>query len=265
MADVFTPELTFGPYKSGIMTPTAPGQPYRTMRVDAFAPSSLFASGETGGYWSARNSTLFQNSNGTTAVAVDDPVGYASDIGNANTNPLLMATAGRRPLLKVVDTTLRAWLFDGIDDTLRALFTLGANSTVMLAYRLPVYSGGNAVLLGGGAADIDILESGPSPNIGVYAGAVDPVIAGAVVGVSGVLSLFSTGGANTTLALNNAAPTSGNPGAFTLGGITLAGAFNDVLPCNEYVFATFAISRALTAPEKANMLTYMGLEAGLSL
>lgn len=33
MADVFTPELTFGPAQSGIMTPTVPGSPYRTIQI----------------------------------------------------------------------------------------------------------------------------------------------------------------------------------------------------------------------------------------
>lgn len=33
MADVFTPELVFGPNQIGIMTPTAPGAPYRTIQI----------------------------------------------------------------------------------------------------------------------------------------------------------------------------------------------------------------------------------------
>lgn len=32
MPDIFTPELVFGPMSSGIMTPTAPGVPYRTIQ-----------------------------------------------------------------------------------------------------------------------------------------------------------------------------------------------------------------------------------------
>lgn len=54
MADVFTPELTFGPVQLGIMTPTAPGAPYRTIQQSALGPE---LNGDPGfddpAYWTA--------------------------------------------------------------------------------------------------------------------------------------------------------------------------------------------------------------------
>ena len=45
-----------------------------------FNPLSLFANSEQGAWYDPSDlSTLFQNSDGTTAVAVGDPVGYIAD------------------------------------------------------------------------------------------------------------------------------------------------------------------------------------------
>ena len=65
-----------------------------------FNPLSLFASGEQGAWYDPSDlTTLFQNSNGTTAVAVGDPVGYLGD-KSGNNNHAIQATSAKRPYLR---------------------------------------------------------------------------------------------------------------------------------------------------------------------
>ena len=65
-----------------------------------FSPSALFANGEEGAWDDPSDlSTLFQNSNGTTAVAVGDPVGYMAD-KSGNGNHAIQATSTKRPTLQ---------------------------------------------------------------------------------------------------------------------------------------------------------------------
>lgn len=65
-----------------------------------FNPASLFANGEEGVWYDPSNlSSMKQNSDGTTAVAVGDPVGYIEDqSGNGNT--AIQATSAKRPTLR---------------------------------------------------------------------------------------------------------------------------------------------------------------------
>ncbi len=66
----------------------------------AFSPASLFAAGEEGSWYDPADlTTLFQNSNGTTAVAVGDPVGYMGD-KSGNGNHAIQATSTKRPTLQ---------------------------------------------------------------------------------------------------------------------------------------------------------------------
>ena len=60
-------------------------------------PSALFASSEVGVWYDPSDlSTMFQNSDGTTAVAVGDPVGYIAD-KSGNGFHATQATAASRP------------------------------------------------------------------------------------------------------------------------------------------------------------------------
>lgn len=65
-----------------------------------FNPLSLFASGEQGAWYDPSDlTTLFQNSDGTTAVAVGDPVGYIAD-KSGNAKHAIQATSAKRPTLR---------------------------------------------------------------------------------------------------------------------------------------------------------------------
>lgn len=80
----------------------------------AFSPKSLFANGEEGAWYDPSDlSSMFQNSDGTTAVAVGDPVGYIAD-KSGNGNHAIQATSTKRPTLRQ-DGSLYYLDFEGDD------------------------------------------------------------------------------------------------------------------------------------------------------
>ena len=83
-----------------------------------FTPLSLFASSEEGAWYDPSDLTsLAQNSDGTGAVTVGDPVGYMAD-KSGNGNHATQATASRRPILRQTVGGEYYLEFDGVDDYL---------------------------------------------------------------------------------------------------------------------------------------------------
>jgi hypothetical protein len=80
---------------------------------------TLFSAGEKGGLWDPSYlEGLFQNSDGTTTVAVGDPVGYVFD-RSGNDNHAIQTTSGKRSILRQ-DAGGKYYLeFDGTDDCLQ--------------------------------------------------------------------------------------------------------------------------------------------------
>ena len=71
-----------------------------TNAPSGFNPLSLFANSEQGAWYDPSDlSTMFQSSDGTTAVSVGDPVGYIAD-KSGNGNHAIQATSAKRPTLR---------------------------------------------------------------------------------------------------------------------------------------------------------------------
>lgn len=81
----------------------------------AWSPSTLFASGETGAWYEPSPTNCFQQSDGTVAAGVGDPVGYIADL-SGNGNHATQATAAARPTLRQTGGGLYYLEFDGVDD-----------------------------------------------------------------------------------------------------------------------------------------------------
>lgn len=112
----------------------------------AFSPLSLFASGEKGAWYDPSDlATMFQNSNGTTAVAVGDPVGYIAD-KSGNAQHWIQATAGNRPILRQTAGGLYYLEFDGAADSLSTAFA-GANNMFISAAAFRAADDGSHVLI----------------------------------------------------------------------------------------------------------------------
>ena len=84
--------------------------------VADWTPADLFASSEEGIWYDIHPDYLFQNSNGTGAVTVGDPVGYVTD-RSGNGNHATQATSAARPVLRQ-SGALYYLEFDGVDDFL---------------------------------------------------------------------------------------------------------------------------------------------------
>lgn len=90
--------------------------------VAGFSPSSLFASGEGGGWWDPSDAdSVWEDSAGTTAASVDGVVGRLDD-KSGNDNHLVQATTADKPLWRDVGgfQYLEA---DGTDDYMQVTFT----------------------------------------------------------------------------------------------------------------------------------------------
>lgn len=92
------------------------------MRMMTSAPGSLSPDSIAGliGWWDPLLSTLFQNSNGTTAVANGDPVGYVDNLVTPGTNPMIQATGSAKPALNTTGINGRRALSLTTDDFLGA-------------------------------------------------------------------------------------------------------------------------------------------------
>ena len=97
---------------------------------DSFDPASLFAASQQGVWYEASDiSTLFQLSDGTTAVtAASDPIGYAGD-KSGRANHAVQVTAARRPTYQTGPA--RATL-DKVDDRLSVTVPVGGFTGTMV-------------------------------------------------------------------------------------------------------------------------------------
>ena len=74
-----------------------------SIRTAPFSPQALFSTGDSGVWLDVSDvSSLFQNSDGTVAAVVGQPVGYVGD-KSGNGNNAIQATSARRPVLREAD------------------------------------------------------------------------------------------------------------------------------------------------------------------
>lgn len=238
-----------------------------------FTPRALFGGGLLGGWYDPSDiSTMFQNSNGTTAVAADgDPVGYIADRSGAG-NHLIQATAGARPLYKTSGGL--SWLeFDGIDDQLvRADTAAFRNASMGVATvwrpgrdtRDDHISSGNSSAF---ATNNWIVSN--TTTLDVYGRTPASVLtSGVVASGSDYVSAVWADGATIFRQLNGGAVAS-DAGAFgtddTTGfavGGTLSGAPTYFL---GRFYGGVVRNAAWTTAERTNLNTYLGRYAGLVL
>lgn len=102
-----------------------------TMILSAFAPAQVYRASPIGLWLDPSDiASGYQDSAGTTAAAVDQPIGKASDKSGAGLN-VVQATADARPLLKF-DGAVYSFLLDGTDDGLAtAAFSAGTLTSDM--------------------------------------------------------------------------------------------------------------------------------------
>jgi hypothetical protein len=236
----------------------------------SFNPATLFASGEEGALFDPSNlSSLFQLSNGTTAVAVGDPVGYIAD-QSGNANHAIQATAANRPLLQQ-DAGGKYYLdADGTNDYLAATLTgnIAQPSTMFAAYRFDAVT--DAAIMDAADAALSTARRNfmgvLSGNVSIFGGtgvlgatAANTTANHIVIAVFNALSssVEADGVATGPGDVGSGAPQTGNNLAL------FAGADLASLRMNGRYYAGGCINRALTAGEKANLVAWLNGKAGL--
>jgi hypothetical protein len=232
----------------------------------AFNPTTLFAGGQTGGWWDPSDLTsMFQDSAGTTPVtAAGQPVGRIND-KSGNGNNLLQTTAGARPVLQI-DTGHNYLACDGVTQWIGAIFTLAQPLTRVNALRIIAYITNARMIDGGSDGSVTFFMFGTAPNVSLYAGnGIDPQDATHfTVGSDHVgIELYTNVGSTSSLQIDNNAAVAGNPGPAAAGGNSVAGAGGVI--GNIRFYGGIAIGRLLTTPEINNCRTFFGAKAGLTL
>lgn len=192
----------------------------------AFAIGDLFFGEEAGAWYDPSDlSTLFQDAAGTTPVTTDsDPVGLMLDI-SGNGNHVSQAMATKRPLYKTSGGL--HWLeFDGIDDFLRATFTIAQPWERVSAFRQVSWTSGSRMYSGGNANNGILYQWPTTPTLTLYSGADGPTLATLAVGADGVVTERHSG-ASSRVALNNGSYATGNAGTSAAGGITIGANYDD--------------------------------------
>lgn len=252
----------------------------------AFVPSSLFGVGDVGYAWNPTDSSkIWQNSGGTGAVAVGDPIGRATDISGLN-NHLLQSGAGVRPLLQNVGNGMMK--FDGSDDVLVATPCLWAagEGTVIMAIKGPTQDGkffwGETNSAAGGAVWAPGLRSNVNQDVLFYwrGDNFTPIAVNkdinlfddtlkvyAIVDNGSTVTFYINGTSVATHNYTSRATLTGGE-ATTINQAHLGNAMVGGLPydvsTSAYIGAGIVIDRALNSTELANAVNWISTQHGLT-
>jgi hypothetical protein len=203
--------------------------------------------------------TLFQLSNGTTAVtAADDPVGYIAD-KSGNGNHLIQATADSRPLYKTSGGL--SWLeFDGTADAIADTFSAVPQPFDRLsAFRLIASAPTDYYI---GAANDFCIMGDDGSNLFLYAnGGFTNYATQPVAGADFVATERYNGGSS-QLAVDNAAYEGGAGGGADCTSISIAKTNGAGDFANLRFYGLVMFDRELTAPEIAQLRTYLAAKQG---
>lgn len=223
--------------------------------LPASFPSNLFAVADTGLVLDPHDrSTVYQDTAGATPGAVGSQV------------LRLVDKAFGRALTNSAGPTLRAdgLEFDGTDDALALNFTLNQPWTCISAIRQKSWTNGDQIHGGGANNAGALLQTGSTPQIGMFDGSAIIGTLSATLNTWFVVTRFHSG-ASSSIQLNDAAATTGNPGTTGPGGLTLGKRPGVETYANYDQGRHFCINRALTAAETAAVKTWVGAPVGVVL
>jgi len=198
--------------------------------------------------WYKADAEVFQDSALTTPAVLDtDPVGGWKDQTGLN-HAQIQATTTRRPTLRLNQKNgLPIVRFDGVDDYLKALFTLATVYHIFLVFREIAWVL-NGVIIGGGVGDNFSLNMNPStPNLNTWNGTSTSVNNNQLtVGNWGIVQILmgpSNPHMKINVGTNTLQPTPGSSGGITIGGHNnLTG--NSQIEVAELIIYSVALSDA---------------------
>lgn len=211
--------------------------------------------------WVRSLGTLWQLSTLTTPVtANNDPVGawVSADAGVHN---LLQATSDKRPLFKTnIQNGKPCVLFDGVNDFLRASFTLPAPCTIYLALKQVTWFDTGYIADGAGGVDnrMVIIQRDTTPLIRTYNnGSYGPNLPTLALGTFGIIKVVFDG-ASSSATLNNGTPVTGTLSGATIGGLTLCGSGAGGSPnANVYIGEVIQLDNVPSAGVDAAIWNYL--------
>ena len=179
-------------------------------------------------------------------------------------NHAYQLTAASRPIYRDVGG-LRYLEFDGVDDYLRATFTIAQPIDRISAIQQVTWTGGNRVY-GGVLGPSGILyQHDVTPKLGLYSGAavVGPNLA---LGVAGVITELHSGAAS-KIALNDQTALTGAAGASAPGGITLGATYTNTQPGNFFLYQTImrGSTTAMTDAQISACRALCAIKSGVTL
>jgi hypothetical protein len=227
-----------------------------------FDPASLFPA--NGGYWNVAKASLdgkLWQADGATPAGVGDGVGKVWDY-SGNGNHLLQATASKCPILR--NSGALWWLeFDGVDDYLRATFTLNQPLTRVAAAQQVSWTSGDRLWEGSGVF-APLMQTGSSPTVG-FGGGSSITSSDMTVGANHVVTEIRNS-TSSKLAIDNNSYATGDAGTINPAGLTLAAQnTGSSAYCNLLWFGGVWIAGVMSDPNIASCRTFLGGLAGLSL
>lgn len=258
--------------------------PYRFGTV--FDPAALYTGGAGGGGYGgewieARNDAgNWQDSAGTIAAAVDNPIGKAGDL-SPNLKHVAQSTSGSRPMLRVDGNGKKRFALDGVDDFLQHNAATGYAAGVCSIFATVAgVPGITNVAVGEGNAGLGQycpIRAGASaasslqPYLRNDAGTAilnavratnaflsTPTVVG-VVDTGSQLTGYVNGVAGTSAAYTRSGALAGM--SFLVGSRQSNGSSH----FTGYIYNVFKVDRVLTPTEIGQLVTYLGAQAGLLL
>jgi hypothetical protein len=230
----------------------------------AFTPRVLF-SGTTPGVWYDPSdlSTMFQDSAGAVAAALDAPVGRINDKSGRG-NHATQSAAGSRPVLRS-DSGGRLYLeFDGADDDLvSSAFAITQPWDRISAVQQISWSVHDRIFTGVGVPDGGLRQGiSTSPGLYLFSGAAGPQSGSLAIGTAGVVTERHNG-ASSRIALNNEGYSIGDAGTALPNGIRLG--VGAATAANFRLYGVCMVGRALSEAETARARRFMAARAGVTL
>lgn len=250
-----------------------------TNAPSGFNPLSLFANSEQGAWYDPSDlSTMFQSSDGTTAVAVGDPVGYIAD-KSGNGNHAIQATSAKRPTLRQAGSlyylefdgaqALRSSAIDFTGTDSMSVFAGAKSETdaTQMIGELSTNSGGNAGTFRVGSFAGDqwrYASRGTSSLVNANANGYTPPLTSVLTGLSDISDPVVTIRVDGVQeASSTASQGSGNYGNHVLN----VGARNNGgnFQLNGFIYGLIIRGATSSAAEIASAETYVAGKTGVSL
>lgn len=226
-----------------------------------FNPRVLFAAGEAGAFYDPSDlSSMYQDSAGTTAAAVDSPVGRILDKSGRG-NHAVQATAAARPMLRRDSSGKLCLETDGVDDWLRASFAIAQPFDRISAIRQISWTSNDRIFDGITAGSGRLYQASATPQLYLTGGVVGT--SSLAIGATGVVSERHNG-ASSHLAVNNGAAVTGDAGIVAPDGIDI-GATAGAAAGNFRLYGVVMIGRALTEAETIQLRRFMAAKSGVKL